>query len=201
MDFRARQGDEVDLKKWPRKVTSEYTISSTSRARCATEFPKQKQLGTGAGDGRYQALLFLMPWVPQLMTILEPARARSDDPEGLTAGIFDVDGVLLASPHERAWRKALQDFADPARDQSKQCLDTNLQDGEPMAIVVSGTSRELRRNQVLRVCPEGQLDRRSVNCRAVCPAIDHKRIRPSSTRLGDQHQQPSPRLSGKTPCG
>ncbi len=32
----------------------------------------------------------------------------------LTAGIFDVDGVLLASPHERAWREAL-DGTDPAR--------------------------------------------------------------------------------------
>ncbi|MBA3049239.1 MAG: HAD family phosphatase, partial [Brevundimonas sp.] len=29
----------------------------------------------------------------------------------LTAGIFDVDGVLLASPHERAWRDALGTFA------------------------------------------------------------------------------------------
>jgi len=35
--------------------------------------------------------------------------------QGLTAGIFDVDGVLLASPHERAWREALQGFADPSR--------------------------------------------------------------------------------------
>jgi beta-phosphoglucomutase len=33
----------------------------------------------------------------------------------LTAAIFDVDGVLLASPHERAWREALQGFADPDR--------------------------------------------------------------------------------------
>jgi HAD superfamily hydrolase (TIGR01509 family) len=32
----------------------------------------------------------------------------------LQAAIFDVDGVLLASPHERAWRAALQGFADPA---------------------------------------------------------------------------------------
>jgi HAD superfamily hydrolase (TIGR01509 family) len=31
------------------------------------------------------------------------------------AGIFDVDGVLLASPHEQAWREALDGFADPAR--------------------------------------------------------------------------------------
>jgi trehalose/maltose hydrolase-like predicted phosphorylase/beta-phosphoglucomutase-like phosphatase (HAD superfamily) len=30
------------------------------------------------------------------------------------AAIFDVDGVLVASPHERAWREALANFADPA---------------------------------------------------------------------------------------
>jgi beta-phosphoglucomutase len=33
----------------------------------------------------------------------------------LSAAIFDVDGVLLASPHERAWREALEGFAEPAR--------------------------------------------------------------------------------------
>ena len=33
----------------------------------------------------------------------------------LSAAIFDVDGVLLASPHERAWREALGGFADPDR--------------------------------------------------------------------------------------
>ncbi len=33
----------------------------------------------------------------------------------LTAAIFDVDGVLLASPHERAWREALTGLADPER--------------------------------------------------------------------------------------
>jgi beta-phosphoglucomutase len=31
------------------------------------------------------------------------------------ACIFDVDGVLLCSPHERAWREALRGFADPSR--------------------------------------------------------------------------------------
>ena len=34
--------------------------------------------------------------------------------ERLTAAIFDVDGVLLASPHEQAWRDALNGLADPA---------------------------------------------------------------------------------------
>jgi HAD superfamily hydrolase (TIGR01509 family) len=33
----------------------------------------------------------------------------------LTAVIFDVDGVLLDSPHERAWREALQGFAESDR--------------------------------------------------------------------------------------
>ncbi|WAC59081.1 HAD family hydrolase [Brevundimonas sp. SL130] len=33
----------------------------------------------------------------------------------IAAIIFDVDGVLLASPHERAWREALTGFGDPAR--------------------------------------------------------------------------------------
>lgn len=32
---------------------------------------------------------------------------------GLCAAIFDVDGVLVNSPHERAWREALTGFADP----------------------------------------------------------------------------------------
>jgi HAD superfamily hydrolase (TIGR01509 family) len=33
----------------------------------------------------------------------------------LTACIFDVDGVLLASPHEQAWRDALDGLADSSR--------------------------------------------------------------------------------------
>ncbi|AWN36342.1 HAD family hydrolase [Methylobacterium radiodurans] len=32
----------------------------------------------------------------------------------LRAVIFDVDGVLVDSPHEQAWREALAGFADPA---------------------------------------------------------------------------------------
>jgi beta-phosphoglucomutase len=40
---------------------------------------------------------------------------RADRSTPLTAAIFDVDGVLLASPHERAWREALQGIIDPAR--------------------------------------------------------------------------------------
>src|SRR5271155_3597641 len=43
------------------------------------------------------------------------ARARTDQSQTLKAGIFDVDGVLLASPHERAWREALVGIAEPSR--------------------------------------------------------------------------------------
>jgi beta-phosphoglucomutase len=32
----------------------------------------------------------------------------------LRAAIFDVDGVLVASPHEQAWREALAGYADPS---------------------------------------------------------------------------------------
>ena len=49
------------------------------------------------------------------MTICVPAGFQSNQARTLTAGIFDVDGVLLASPHERAWREALRGFAEPAR--------------------------------------------------------------------------------------
>jgi hypothetical protein len=33
----------------------------------------------------------------------------------LTGAIFDVDGVLLASPHEHAWREALDGITEPSR--------------------------------------------------------------------------------------
>lgn len=42
------------------------------------------------------------------------ARQPNVHHQKLRAAIFDVDGVLLASPHERAWREALQGIADPS---------------------------------------------------------------------------------------
>jgi len=39
---------------------------------------------------------------------------RDAVPRMLSAVIFDVDGVLVDSPHEQAWREALTGFADPA---------------------------------------------------------------------------------------
>ena len=45
-----------------------------------------------------------------------PAKSTAAEAaDRLTAAIFDVDGVLLASPHERAWREALAGYADPGR--------------------------------------------------------------------------------------
>jgi HAD superfamily hydrolase (TIGR01509 family) len=41
---------------------------------------------------------------------IQPTPARI-----LAAVIFDVDGVIVASPHERAWREALTGITDPAR--------------------------------------------------------------------------------------
>jgi beta-phosphoglucomutase len=49
------------------------------------------------------------------MKNLDITNARTTRSGPLTASIFDVDGVLLASPHEQAWREALSDLADPAR--------------------------------------------------------------------------------------
>ena len=46
--------------------------------------------------------------------IHQSPRPARDGPPALYAGIFDVDGVLLASPHEQAWREALAGYADPA---------------------------------------------------------------------------------------
>ncbi len=49
------------------------------------------------------------------MTIPERAEPRTDQSRILTACIFDVDGVLLASPHEQAWRDALVGLVEPSR--------------------------------------------------------------------------------------
>src|SRR5262249_1786647 len=39
---------------------------------------------------------------------------RSEMALALLAAIFDVDGVLVGSPHEHPWREALTGFAEPA---------------------------------------------------------------------------------------
>ena len=36
----------------------------------------------------------------------------------VSAAIFDVDGVLVASPHERAWREAVAAYVKAVKDGS-----------------------------------------------------------------------------------
>src|SRR5208337_5694269 len=49
------------------------------------------------------------------MTASQTRPVQNGQTRTLAACVFDVDGVLLASPHERAWREALQGIADPNR--------------------------------------------------------------------------------------
>ena len=49
------------------------------------------------------------------MTVRKPRTPYPVHFGPLKAAIFDVDGVLLASPHEQAWREALRGLAEPAR--------------------------------------------------------------------------------------
>ena len=50
-----------------------------------------------------------------MIAVGERAKGLSGHRPALAAGIFDVDGVLLASPHERAWREALEGLTHTAR--------------------------------------------------------------------------------------
>jgi HAD superfamily hydrolase (TIGR01509 family) len=49
------------------------------------------------------------------VVVQEELALGTSHPSLLAAAIFDVDGVLLASPHEQAWREALAGLTDPAR--------------------------------------------------------------------------------------
>jgi beta-phosphoglucomutase len=69
----------------------------------------------------------------------------------LTAGIFDVDGVLLQSPHERAWREALQGFAPP------HCFTTAVYQAQ-----VAGKSRLDGARSALEALGVPDADRRAV---------------------------------------
>ena len=58
-------------------------------------------------------------------------------------------------------------------DQDKQCLEATLEKGEPMTLVVSGTSHQLRRGQALRVSL-GRPDRsRAPQLPGKSPAVAH----------------------------
>lgn len=69
--------------------------------------------------------------------------------KNLEAAILDVDGVLLASPHEQAWREALEDFGDPARFTSEiyqsEVAGKPRLDGALAALLVMGVPNAKRR--------------------------------------------------------
>ena len=81
--------------------------------------------GTRAGARQIEALLRGRPAIGRPHGSIDGQRdaegaTNPSARQNLAAGIFDVDGVLLASPHERAWRGALAGFAPP------ECFTTAL---------------------------------------------------------------------------
>src|SRR5262249_11283225 len=80
---------------------------NTSRA-TATTCPRSR---TGHGAIRHKRIAPAR----QRRTMSEQGLRPPAHRRTLLGAIFDVDGVLVASPHERAWREALAGFADPAR--------------------------------------------------------------------------------------
>ena len=89
------------------------------------------------------------------------------------------DGVAIDPQLPAGWRSLGFGFQWRGRrlririDQAKQSLEATLEEGEPMTLVVSGTSHQLRRDQALRVSV-GRPDRSKVPQLPVrSPAIDH----------------------------
>lgn len=83
-------------------------------------------------------------------------------PPHLTAAIFDVDGVLLASPHERAWREALAEFSDPQRFttalyQAEVAGKPRL-DGARAALTVLGVVNSDRQAEVYAIRKQARLE-------------------------------------------
>jgi trehalose/maltose hydrolase-like predicted phosphorylase len=79
------------------------------------------------------------------------------------------DGVAINPQLPAGWSRLGFGFQWRCRritiriDQSKQCLEATLEEGEPMTLVVSGTSHKLSRNQMLRLFT-GKPDRsRAIN--------------------------------------
>src|SRR5262245_49769409 len=85
------------------------SLSTTSNILLATAMTCRKsRAGPGDTEPQISAPARRRP------TMSDPSTSGSARTR-LAAAIFDVDGVLVASPHERAWREALEGFGDPAR--------------------------------------------------------------------------------------
>ena len=89
------------------------------------------------------------------------------------------DGVAIDPQLPAAWSSLGFGFQWRGRrltiriDQAKQCLKATLEEGEPMTLVVSGTSHKLSRHQALRVSV-GRPDRsKALQLLGKSPAVDH----------------------------
>lgn len=80
----------------------------------------------------------------------------------LSAAIFDVDGVLLASPHERAWREALAGFSDPQRFTTAlyqaEVAGKSRLDGARAALTVLGVVNADRQADVYAIRKQARLE-------------------------------------------
>jgi len=96
------------------------------------------------------------------MTPPQSAAIVARSPARLTAGIFDVDGVLLASPHERAWREALTGYADPARFSTAmyqaEVAGKPRQDGARAALEALGVAHADRRAEAYATAKQARLE-------------------------------------------
>src|SRR5271165_7642557 len=73
---------------------------------------RRSPAGPGARRSQYTAPF---QWTPTMCSVAAFCGGRPVMAGTISATIFDVDGVLVNSPHERAWREALAGFADPAQ--------------------------------------------------------------------------------------
>src|SRR5271166_6885048 len=73
---------------------------------------RRSPAGPGARRSQYTAPF---QWTPTMCSVAAFCGGGPVMAGTISATIFDVDGVLVNSPHERAWREALAGFADPAQ--------------------------------------------------------------------------------------
>jgi beta-phosphoglucomutase len=99
------------------------------------------------------------------MTLIHTSPARADRSMAasfITTAILDVDGVLLSSPHEQAWREALAGFSDPARFTPElyeaEVAGKPRLDGALAALLVLGVPDARRRAETYAVRKQARLE-------------------------------------------
>lgn len=105
----------------------------------------------------------------------------------IIACILDVDGVLLASPHERAWREALAGFADPERFTSAlyqaEVAGKPRLDGALSALVALGVADAMRQAPIYAERKQTRLEA-IVRAEGVSAFPDALRFVEATLRLG-----------------